>query len=877
MAKHNGGLAWPGHAARLPVAFPVRFRLIDMAHSSPDASFSPSRGGFLRRRLVLLGLVTLVVVGLCMAADAWRRPVLDWNSAGYVGRATCAECHRAEARAFAGSHHDLAMDRATPETVLGDFSDVEVTHHDVTSRLFRRDGRYWIYTEGPGGEMAEFEIKYVLGYTPLQQYMVEFDRTGASPNEVGRLQVLRISWDTQQQRWFYVPPPDVPEKLDPNDPLHWTQSAQCWNTMCADCHTTGFEKRFDVQALKYHSRFSEIDVSCETCHGPGSVHVEWARSRNPVWKLRQGTSIMRFADESNVVEVESCAPCHSRRSVVDPHFRPQDGYYDHYINELLEPTSYFPDGQIMDEVYVYGSFLQSKMFHKGVKCSDCHDPHSVRLKYEGNRVCTSCHQHSPGKYDTPAHHHHREGSMGSRCVECHIPETTYMEVDPRRDHSFRVPRPDLSLSLGTPNACTRCHLDRAKLPQTDDETIKQYRDWVVAALRGNEEVREALREVDRWCWDAFEKWYSDWEPPETFADLIVKARRGDTSVLSMLIRKAAARAYPPIVRATLVQEAMRLLPPIEPTERLPAGPAGEFYRLCERLLQNSDPQLRLAAVRAYERRIPAIGARRIAPQAAAGLREQLGPIVRRLVPALEDPKRAVRIEAARVLQRLPVALRPDLLTTPQREKLAEVTRELLARYDADSDRGDAHRAKGLLYEGMGRDRDAIAAYETAIRVDPLGRGSRSNLASLLDRLAEEQEAMASQLMQARRMEDAQSRLARANEYRQRSLQLRKEELPLTARDAQLAPDNPAVLYHYGLNLYLVGNVKEAEAPLRRAWELDPENNDYLLALATYYHEFGPLDRALELAKELARREPQNLGYQKLVQEIEAKLGRQGQK
>ena len=849
-----------------------------MSDSRPSSRDAAAPRPHRWRRGVVAGITVLAVAVVVLVADTWRRPVLSWESAGYVGRATCAECHQEQAAAFAGSHHDLAMDRATPETVLGDFSGVEVRHHDVVSRMFRRDGRFWVHTEGPDGKMGDFEVKYVLGVTPLQQYLVEFDRDRSlKPNEVGRLQVLRISWDTKKKQWFYAPPPDVPEKLSPTDPLHWTQTAQRWNTMCADCHTTGFEKGFDVKTLRYHSRFAEIDVSCETCHGPGSAHVAWARARNPLWKLRQGKAIMRLRESSSVTEVETCAPCHSRRGVVDPHWRPQHGYYDHYFNELLEAASYFPDGQIRDEVYVYGSFVQSKMFHKGVRCTDCHDPHSARLKYKGNRVCTSCHQHPEGKYDTPAHHHHREGSPGSRCVECHIPETTYMEVDPRRDHSFRVPRPDLSLTLHTPNACTRCHLDRAELPEAKRQSFQQYRDWVVAAMEGDTDVASALEKVDQWCWDAFQRWYPDWKAPESFADWIVKARRGDTEILPTLIAKAGSRNYPPIVRATLVQEALRLLPPIDPTQPLPSGPASDFFRLCRRLLRHSDPQLRVAAVRAFEQRIPALGAMRVSPQAAEALREQLGPVTRALLPLLEDPKRAVRVEAARVLQRLPVALRPNLLTTPQRELLARVTEELLARYDADADRGGAHRAKALLYENMGREADAIAAYETAIRVDPWETGNRSNLASLLDRLADEEEAAAFRLGRSGQREAGARRMEKAESYRARALQLRKEELPLTERDARFLPDNPEVQYRYGLNLHLAGRSKEAEAPLRRAWELAPENDRYLEALAAYYHQFGPLERARELAEELVRRHPDNAGYRQLLREIQQKLANSPEK
>ena len=133
-------------------------------------------------------------------------------------------------------------------------------------------------------------------------------------------------------------------------------------------------------------------------------------------------------------------------------------FLDAYLPALLEPGLYHSDGQIDGEVYEYGSFLQSRMHAASVTCSDCHDPHSLKLRAEGNALCAQC--HLPERFDLSAHHNHEPGSAGAQCVNCHMPTKTYMVVDARRDHSIRVPRPDLSISLGTPNACTPCHADR---------------------------------------------------------------------------------------------------------------------------------------------------------------------------------------------------------------------------------------------------------------------------------------------------------------------------------------------------------------------------------------------------------------------------------
>ncbi|MEX2026611.1 MAG: multiheme c-type cytochrome, partial [Pirellulaceae bacterium] len=233
----------------------------------------------------------MLLSGSWLIADWWIGIPAD-AQATYVGRRTCIECHQQQGLLHAGSHHDLAMDLATPETVLGNFDDQTLEHHGVTSRMFRRGDKYFIETEGPDGNMAAFEIKYVFGVTPLQQFMVEFDRPADMPeHEIARLQVLRISWNTREKKWFHLDPPDVQEKLEPSDDLHWTGIAQRWNTMCADCHSTNLQKNFNHDTGTYHTTFSEIDVSCETCHGPGSLHVKLARQISPFWDRQQGYAL----------------------------------------------------------------------------------------------------------------------------------------------------------------------------------------------------------------------------------------------------------------------------------------------------------------------------------------------------------------------------------------------------------------------------------------------------------------------------------------------------------------------------------------------------------------------------------------------------------
>jgi len=360
--------------------------------------------------------------------------------------------------------------------VLGDFGNARFTHRGVTSSFFRRDGKFLVRTDGADGKLGEFEITYTFGITPLQQYLVPF------PD--GRLQALGVAWDTRArreggQRWMHLYPG---ETLRPPDPLHWTGRGQTWNYQCAECHSTDLKKNYDAAQNRYATTWAELTVSCEACHGPGSTHVDWAEQRSAraprsspggnglVVRLEraEGTWVMRnpqrgIAEWSGAprsgAEVDACARCHARRRpILEPyeHGRP---LLDTHAPALLEPALYHADGQILGEVYEYGSFVQSRMFRAGVTCSDCHDPHGLGLRASGNAVCGQC--HAATKFDTTEHHHHVMGSEASRCVSCHMPARTYMIVDPRRDHRLGVPRPDLAASLGTPDPCSTCHRNRS--------------------------------------------------------------------------------------------------------------------------------------------------------------------------------------------------------------------------------------------------------------------------------------------------------------------------------------------------------------------------------------------------------------------------------
>ena len=411
--------------------------------------------------------------GAAYASSLLAAPAAPVAAAGaapaFIGSQACASCHALQYSAWQGSHHQQAMQKADEKTVLGNFNGATFGYAGTVSTFARRDGKYVVSTDGPDGKLHDYSVPYTFGVAPLQQYLVPFSD--------GRFQALPIAWDDAGHRWFHLHPK---ERITHGDELHWTGPSMNWNYMCADCHSTSLRKNFDDRTGRFDTRWSEISVGCEACHGPGSAHLAWTRAshesryaadatkglaahlderRNVSWvrapgKVTAARSKPRITDR----EIEVCAQCHARRGQIAGGYSAGDAFLDFYRPAVLTSPLYHADGQQRDEVYEWGSFLQSRMYAAGVTCSDCHEPHGGKLRAQGNGVCTRC--HAAEAFDAPAHHHHKSGSAGAACANCHIPTTTYMVVDPRRDHSIRLPRPDESMALGTPNACNKCHAQR---------------------------------------------------------------------------------------------------------------------------------------------------------------------------------------------------------------------------------------------------------------------------------------------------------------------------------------------------------------------------------------------------------------------------------
>lgn len=518
----------------------------------------PARIGAVALLLLLLGFVLWYPARtLAPKAATPSATSLALTPAQFVGSDKCQDCHSDVYAAWSRSDHASAMAEANAQTVLGDF-EVGALHFDgETVEFRRRDDGFYVRLPDADGKPAEFPVRYTFGVYPLQQYLLPF------PD--GRLQALPYAWDSRPaeqggQRWFSLHPG---ERIDHTDVLHWTGPAMNWDRMCAGCHSTGLQQSFEPRSGRYSAEWSDINVACEACHGPASRHLEWARQ--PGQELRKGLVFdlkgaahtrWKFDAQDAIAtrepgsmdrsEIETCAQCHARRSEIGSEYVHGRPLADSHRLALLEEGLYFADGQQQDEVFEYGSFLQSRMYAAGVTCSNCHEPHSGELRAQGNALCAQCHK--PAVYDTPEHHHHRSASAGSQCVDCHMPARYYMVIDGRRDHSLRVPRPDLSQKLGSPDACTGCHQDR-----------------------------EAA-----WAAEQIAQWNPGYAPPSHFGEVLQAGRHWQLGAAARLEALARAPAQPAIVRATALQLLSRY-------------PGTRLSQAVERAATDADPLLRQTA------------------------------------------------------------------------------------------------------------------------------------------------------------------------------------------------------------------------------------------------------------------------------------------
>jgi predicted CXXCH cytochrome family protein len=695
----------------------------------------------------------------------------------FVGSSACSPCHAEQYQAWHASQHQAAMQDMSDKAALGNFAGARFTYGGITSTFFRRDGGYYVRTDGPDGKLAEFRVRYTFGVVPLQQYLVEM------PD--GRLQALPIAWDVAGKRWIHLYPK---ERVDHNDELHWTRSSQNWNGMCADCHSTGLRKNYDAASGRFRTSWSEISVGCEACHGPGSQHVAWANAgrgryldgdatkglsamlderRGVVWaRDAASATAARSQPRKYEREIEVCAQCHSRRGQIADGYAAGKPFLDYYRPALLTAALYHPDGQQRDEVYDWGSFLQSRMYAAGVTCSDCHEPHSGKLRAQGNAVCSQC--HSPAQFDSSLHHHHPAGSAGAQCANCHMPTATYMVIDPRHDHSLRVPRPDLSAQLATPNACNACH-------------AKRDSGWAAAQVRS---------------------WFGrDPQGYQRFAVAFGRSNADAIGAAKELRAIASDAAEPQIARATALS-------------RLDANASSATLDIVVAGLRDANPLIRMGALDSLS-------------AAPTELR------TRYAVPLLSDPLRTIRIGAASALADVPLGS----ASQEQRAAFERAAKEYVDSQRYNADRADARVNLGLFEARRGNPALAEEELKSAITLDPLFVPAYVNLADLYRASGREDDAarvLRLGLGRVPRSAALHHALGLAL-VRAKQSALALQEL---AQATKLEPSNARFAYVYGVALYSAGLADEAIAALITASAKHPADTNILEALRSFYRDRG---------------------------------------
>lgn len=731
-------------------------------------------------------------------------------AAHYVGAQACTSCHAKEAAAWQQSHHALAMQTVDEHTVLGNFDNASLKQDDTQASYFKRDHAYFVKTDGPDGKPGEFEVKYAFGVYPLQQYLVAF------PD--GRMQALRATWDARPvaeggQRWFNLYPG---EHIDAHDTLHWTRLNQNWNYMCADCHSTNVQRNYDVASDTFKTSWSDINVACEACHGPGSRHLEWAKWSDAQKQADASKGLSIALDErkgmhwvpntatGNPVrstplathrEVETCAVCHSRRNIIAKNSAPTGRLMDTHDPVLLVAGRYHADGQQLDEVYVYASFMQSRMYAKGVTCSDCHDPHTAKVRAQGNALCESC--HSPKVYDTAAHHMHQEGSAGSQCTACHMPAKNYMVINARPDHSIRVPRPDLSVKFGVPNACANCHADKGA----------------------------------QWAADAIEKAHGpERKGFQHFVEALDAGRHGKPNAASLLTDLANDATSPVIARATAVGELEHYVSPA-------AVPT------LQAALDDADPLMRKAALEA----LTAFPTRVRGPMAA---------------PLADDPVLDVRIKVGRVLAGVPDAE----LDAGQRAARDRAFAAFVASQEAVDERPEAHYDLGLVYAERGETAKAEQAFRQALKLQPDFVPAYINLADVYRSLGREEDAE-KLIDEGIAAVPANGSLLHAKGLTLVRQNRQQEALGWFERAHRADTANPRFAYVYAVALHSAGQDEQARKVLEGALQASPYEASLLSMLASMERDSGHAAQARGYAQRLIEVAPQSQDAQQLLQSL----------
>lgn len=732
--------------------------------------------------LLALGYVVVMVTSRGRPKPN-HAPITDATVFAAYGKSpSCQSCHEEEFKNWQGSHHALAERAVDPALDQTAFDPARtISHGSQTSTARVTAGQLQLVTQGLSGTNQPFPVARVIGVDPLLQYLL--------PAGGGRLQASELCFHPKRLEWFNV---YGEEDRRPGEWGHWTGRGMNWNFMCATCHNTRLRKNYDFRTDTYATSMVELGVGCEACHGPMADHNAW-QAKHP---NQSGDPTIRKITRPEMFA--TCGQCHARRAELTGEFQPGENFFDHHHLTIPDETgTFYPDGQVREEDYEFTAFLGSRMHAAGVRCVDCHEPHTSKLRVPGNLMCMACHGNTltngAPRIDLATHSHHKPDSAGDLCTDCHMPTTVYMQRHPRHDHGFTVPDPRLTKELGIPNACNRCHTN-----QTPDWSLEAMNQWY--GPRTNELMR-------------------------TRATAIAKARVGDATAVPALVKMTAAETnfFWRAVAANLLHQ---------------WSAETNIVTALLRCASDTNELVRTAALRGLE------------PLAQSGL----DPVVNALNAGLADPVRSVRVAAAWARHQTVDTNSPagkDLLAYLRHN--ADQPSGVMQAGVFELDRGDAAGALALLRRALrwdpnsaplhhalavaastqGLSAEAVTALQTACRLAPRDAEYRYKLGLALNevgRLAEAQAALAEAVKLDPQFARAWYNLGLAYSAQENT----EPALAALLRAEFLDARSPQIPYARATILARLGRTDEARRAVQRALELQPgfpEAEELLRALA----------------------------------------------
>jgi Flp pilus assembly protein TadD len=455
-----------------------------------------------RAILALAAGAALVAAGLLM----WRRqtapivlpspravsePVVQWED--FLGAEACAECHEAQYRVWRASTHGRAGGAPSREIVIARFNGTPIRFRNatVTPRVTAA-GEYQFAVSQTGRPEVVLEVSGVIGGGHMagggtQGFVTDF------PD--GTVRFLPFDFIRRESLWFcntigrtnegWIPiTPDVPLEACVDWPPQRVLGTHARFSNCQECHGSQIALRPDTPGKGYATRYRDLRINCESCHGPGRRHVELARAGGLDTAMDIGLRSLVTLTKGQSLAV--CFQCHALKDVLRTGYLPGDNLEAHYSLGLaaLGDKPWLADGRVRTFAYQENHRFSDCYLSGSMTCVDCHDPHSQQYRDVWGRPlpdrfadaqCTGCHA---SKEENPtAHTHHPEGSPGSRCVACHMPYLQHPELGSalrfaRSDHTIPIPRPAFDAGVGLESACRLCHGD-----QTVEQLEQAARSW----------------------------------------------------------------------------------------------------------------------------------------------------------------------------------------------------------------------------------------------------------------------------------------------------------------------------------------------------------------------------------------------------------------